>query len=57
MMQTIEELIDEIMGGWLEGGLGDLKSLIRAALRRAYNRGYEAGCMKAQEQMMEVNKE
>lgn len=51
-MLTRDKLINEIMGGRLEGSLGNLEILIRAALRQAYNRGYEAGAMKAQEQMM-----
>lgn len=52
-MPIKDEQIDTIMKDLIEEPQDNFKRIIRGALLRAYNRGYEAGCVKAQEQMME----
>ena len=43
-----------IMTDLIDDAHDNYRRVIRGALLRAYNRGFEAGCVKAQEQMMEV---
>lgn len=52
-MPTKDEQIDAIMTDLIDDAHDNYRRIIRGALVRAYNRGFEAGCMKAQEQMME----
>lgn len=54
MMPTKDGQIDAIMTELIEEPQDNFKRIIRGALLRAYNRGYEAGAMKAQEQMIEA---
>lgn len=52
-MPTKEGQIDMIMTDLIDDAHDNYRRVIRGALLRAYNRGFEAGAMKAQEQMME----
>lgn len=56
-MPTKDGQIDKIMTELIEEPWDNFKRVMRGALLRAYNRGYEAGCVKAQEQMMEESDE
>lgn len=55
-MPIKDEQIDKIVSAFANDYTENFKyfkRIIRSALLRAYNRGFEAGVMKAQEQMME----
>lgn len=56
-MPNKDEQIDAIMTDLIDDAHDNYRLIIRGALVRAYNRGFEAGCMKAQGQMMEGNDE
>lgn len=53
-MPTKEGQIDTIMTDLIDDAHDNYRRVIRGALLRAYNRGFEAGCVKAQEQMMDA---
>lgn len=53
-MPTKEGQIDVIMTELIHDSYDNFRRIIRRELLRAYNRGFEAGAMKAQEQMMEA---
>lgn len=53
MMPTKDEQIQEIIDNLISQRAPFIRAIMKGTLEQAYNRGYEAGCMKAQEQMME----
>lgn len=57
MMPTKDGQIDTIMTDLIDESHDNYRRVIRGALLRAYNRGFEAGCVKAQEQMWRRQKD